>query len=141
MANEPERSDGENLIGVTIAGRYKIVSKIARGGMGRVYKAEQSALGRVCALKVLAPTYDGDRDVDFHRRFSLEASTAAKLTHSNTVTIFDYGKDDTLGLYFIAMEYLDGRTLHRAIRDDGPMSEARAIRIAQQICRSLIEAH
>src|SRR5262245_48201279 len=91
---ESKRQEGESesLIGATINGRYRIVSLIARGGMGKVYKAEQSALGRVCALKVLSPNYEGDKDPEFHRRFSLEASTAAKLTHANTVTIFDYGK-------------------------------------------------
>jgi eukaryotic-like serine/threonine-protein kinase len=129
------------LLGKTINGRYTIVSLIARGGMGKVYKAEQSALGRVCALKVLSPNYDGNRDPEFHRRFSLEASTAARLSHPNTVTIFDYGKDDANDVYYIAMEYLDGRTLHRAIHEEGSIPEARANHIAQQICRSVHEAH
>jgi TonB family protein len=139
---EAERSESEsNLIGVTIAGRYRVVSKIARGGMGMVYKAEQSALGRSCAIKVLSPKYEGDKDPEFHKRFSLEAATAAKLNHPNTVTIFDYGKDEEHGVYFIAMEYLDGRTLHRIIHDEAPLAEERANRIAQQVCRSLNEAH
>jgi serine/threonine-protein kinase len=129
------------LLGKTIHGRYTIVSLIARGGMGKVYKAEQSALGRVCALKILSPNYDGNRDPEFHKRFSLEASTAARLSHPNTVTIFDYGKDDDNDVYYIAMEFLDGRTLHRAIHEEGSIPEARASHIAQQICRSVHEAH
>jgi serine/threonine-protein kinase len=129
------------LLGMTINGRYTIVSLIARGGMGKVYKAEQSALGRVCALKVLSPNYEGNRDPEFHKRFSLEASTAARLSHPNTVTIFDYGKDEANDVYYIAMEYLDGRTLHRAIHEEGSIPEARASHIAQQICRSVHEAH
>src|SRR5690349_6528608 len=102
----------EPLIGATINGRYRIISLIARGGMGKVFKAEQSALGRLCALKVLSPKYQGDKDPEFHRRFSLEAATASKLTHPNTVTIFDHGKCEQHDLYYIAMEYLDGSTLH-----------------------------
>jgi serine/threonine-protein kinase len=128
------------LIGRLINGRFKIVSVIARGGMGKVYKAEQAPLGRLCALKVLSPKYEGDRDPEFHKRFFLEASTAAKLSHSNTVTIFDYGQDGD-DLYYIAMEYIEGRTLHRALREEGPLDEGRTAHIAGQICRSLREAH
>ncbi len=135
-AEEPEP-----LLGQTINGRYRIVSLIARGGMGKVFKAEQSALGRVCALKVLSPNYEGNRDPEFHKRFSLEASTAARLSHPNTVTIFDYGRDEALDVYYIAMEYLAGRTLHRAIHEEGFIPEERANNIAQQICRSVHEAH
>lgn len=128
------------LIGRVINDRYKIVSVIARGGMGKVYLAEQAPLGRKVALKVLNPNYQGDADPDFHRRFFLEASTSAKLTHPNTVTVFDYGRTDD-EVYYIAMELLEGRTLHKAIRDDAPMSPRRAVHIARQICRSLREAH
>ncbi|MCC6557435.1 MAG: TonB family protein [Polyangiaceae bacterium] len=129
------------LLGMTVAGRYRILSLIARGGMGKVYKAEQSALGRICAVKVLVPGEQAEKDPDFYKRFSREASTAAKLTHPSSVTIFDYGKDEDLGIYFIAMEYLDGRTLHRVLHEEGPLDEARVNRIAQGICRSLSEAH
>jgi serine/threonine-protein kinase len=127
------------LIGKTIGGRFKIVGVIARGGMGKVYKAEQAPLGRICALKVLSPKYEGDRDPEFHKRFFLEASIAAKLSHPNTVTVFDYGQSDEI--YYIAMEFVDGRTLHRVLRDEGPFSEGRTCHIARQICRSLREAH
>src|SRR3954469_13831467 len=112
----PAKSEPDPLIGRTINGRFKILSVIARGGMGKVYKAEQSPLNRICALKVLSPKYEGDRDPEFHKRFFLEASTAAKLTHPNTVTIFDYGQDGD-DLCFIAMEFIEGRTLHRVLRD------------------------
>src|SRR4051812_12088080 len=134
------KGDVDPLIGRVISGRFKITSVIARGGMGKVYKAEQAPLGRVCALKVLNPKYDGDRDPEFHKRFFLEASTAAKLTHPNTVTIFDYGhgEDD---IYYIAMEFIEGRTLHRMLREEGPFPEERVSHIASQICRSLREAH
>ena len=138
----PNSSKGEPdpLIGKVINGRFKVVSVIARGGMGKVYKAEQSPLGRLCALKVLSPKYEGDRDPEFHKRFFLEASTAAKLTHANTVTIFDYGQDGE-DLYYIAMEYIEGRTLHRTLREEGPLDEVRTAHVAGQVCRSLREAH
>lgn len=113
---------------------------IARGGMGKVYRAEQVPLGREVALKVLHPNYSGDSDPEFHKRFFLEASTTAKLTHPNTVSIFDYGRTDD-DVYYIAMELLDGKTLHRALREAGPMEPARILHIAAQICRSLREAH
>jgi serine/threonine protein kinase len=135
------RSSGPDpLIGRVIDERFRIVSVIARGGMGKVYRAEQSPLGRVCALKILNPNYSGENDPEFHKRFFLEASIASKLTHPNTVTIFDYGRtaDD---IYYMAMEYLEGVTLHRAIREAGCFREDRACHIARQICRALREAH
>jgi serine/threonine-protein kinase len=128
------------LVGRLINDRYKIVGIIARGGMGKVYRAEQAPLGRLVALKVLNPNYSGDNDPEFHKRFFLEASIASKLTHPNTVTIFDYGKTDD-DIYYIAMELLEGRTLHRALREEGPFDSERTAHVARQICRSLREAH
>ncbi len=120
--------------------RYKILSVLAHGGMGKVYRAEQAPLGRLVALKVLSPDYKGEHDPGFHKRFFLEASTASKLKHPNTVTIFDYGKTDD-DVFYIAMELLEGRTLHRLLRDEGPFTPERTVHIASQICRSLREAH
>ena len=128
------------LIGRVIADRFRITSLIARGGMGKVYKAEQAPLGRVCAVKVLNPNYNGDADPEFHRRFFREASITSRITHPNSVTIFDYGKTDD-DVYYMAMEFLDGQTLHQALRDVGTMREDRVGRIAQQLCRALREAH
>ncbi len=128
------------LIGRVIAERFRVVSLIARGGMGKVYKAEQLPLGRACAVKVLNPNYNGDADPEFHRRFFREASITSKITHPNSVTIFDYGKTDD-DIYYMAMELLDGQTLHHALREAGTMHEDRVGRIAQQICRALREAH
>lgn len=129
------------LLGRTVNGRYKIVSLVARGGMGKVYKAEQQPLGRTCALKVLNPRYEGDRDPEFGKRFFLEAATAAKLTHPNTVTIFDYGSSEEGDLFYIAMEYIEGKTLHRVLREETTLIESRVSHVARQICRSLREAH
>jgi serine/threonine-protein kinase len=128
------------LVGRVIGGRFKVIALIARGGMGKVYRAEQAPLGRICALKVLNAAYAGEHDPEFHKRFFLEASVASKLTHPNTVTIFDYGRTED-DVYYMAMEYLEGYTLHRAIREAGFLPEGRAVHIARQICRALREAH
>jgi serine/threonine-protein kinase len=108
--------------------------------MGKVYRAEQTPLGRVCALKVLNPNYAGDGDPEFQKRFFLEASIASRLKHPNTVTVFDYGKSED-DVFYMAMELLEGKTLHKAIRESGSLPEERAMHVARQICRSLREAH
>ena len=128
------------LVGRVVGGRFKVIALVAKGGMGKVYRAEQAPLGRICALKVLNPDYAGEHDPEFHKRFFLEASVASKLTHPNTVTIFDYGRTDD-DVYYMAMEYLEGQTLHRAIREAGCLPEGRSVHIARQICRALREAH
>ncbi len=131
-------ADADPLLGRTVNDRYRIVEAIGQGGMGRVYKALQSPLDRVVALKILGAGHD--RDPNFYKRFFLEASVTAKLTHPNTITLYDYGRTED-GIFFIAMEYLDGRTLSQALQQDGPLAQERVIHVAQQICRSLREAH
>ena len=130
----------DRLVGRLINDRYRILSTIAQGGMGKVYRAEQASLGRLVALKVLRPGYGGDNDPDFHKRFFLEASIASKLKHPNTVTIFDYGRTED-DIFYIAMELLEGRTLQHLLRDEGPLDAERMIHIAAQICCALREAH
>ncbi len=139
-AEKPTAKGPDPLIGRVINDRFRIVATLARGGMGKVYRAEQAPLGREIALKVLNPKYSGENDPEFHKRFFLEASTCSKLSHPNTVTIFDYGRTDD-DVYYIAMELLEGRTLHRTLREDGALSAERAMHIARQVCRSLREAH
>src|SRR5438105_14385561 len=130
--------EADPLLGRTINDRYTIVEQIGHGGMGRVYTALQAPLDRVVALKVLGAGHDCDPN--FYKRFFLEASVTAKLTHPNTITLYDYGRTED-GVFFIAMEYLNGRTLSQAMQADGPLAQERVIHIAQQICRSLREAH
>ena len=139
----------DGLIGRTLAGRYKIVSRIATGGMGKVYRAEQQALDRIVALKILSsPEPDGHMEQDgdpgpaedFRSRFVREASICAKLTHPNTVRIFDYGhtEDD---IYFIVMEHVDGVTLRRLLRHEKRLDPGRVARITLQVCSAVSEAH
>jgi serine/threonine-protein kinase len=130
------------MIGSTIAGKYRCEALIARGGMGRIYKAIQEPLGRAVAVKVLtaddAPEIRRGMD---EARFYLEASIASRLVHPNTVVIHDYGALEHKTGYYIAMELLDGKSLARELRDAGPLPLHRAVHILEQLCGSLAEAH
>src|SRR5258707_9098217 len=131
-------AEADPLLGRVVNDRYRIVEVLGQGGMGRGYKALQSPLDRMVALKILAA--GPDRDPNFYKSFFLEASVTAKLTHPNTITLFDYGRTED-GIFFIAMEFLLGRTLSQTMQSDGPLAQERVVHIAQQICRSLREAH
>ena len=124
--------------GRMIADRFKIISKLAEGGMGKVYVATQEPIGRQIALKVLRREFSADELAV--KRFFREAVAASKLHHPNTITILDYGEceDETL---FIAMELLDGENLHALLNREGSLGVHRAVRIAVQIAKSLAEAH
>ncbi|MBK7861315.1 MAG: protein kinase [Archangiaceae bacterium] len=126
------------LSGKIIDGRYRILEKIGEGGMGSVFKVEHVRMEKVLALKVLRP--DGARDKGLLSRFRQEAKTIAKLSHSNTVQVFDSGELED-GSLFIAMEYLPGRDLAWHLRAHGAMTEEKAASIGIQLLSSLAEAH
>ncbi|MEE2829208.1 MAG: protein kinase [Myxococcota bacterium] len=129
-------------IGQLLDDRFEITRLVARGGMGKIYEALQQPLGRRIALKVMDLGFAEDLDPDFQKRFFLEASTCAALSHPNTIRVFDYGSTgEESDTYFIAMEFIEGETLLHAIEKDAPMDPLRAIHIARQICGSLQEAH
>ncbi|RKH20004.1 protein kinase [Corallococcus praedator] len=136
----PEAPGTDPLIGRTLNGRFSILEPLGVGGMGKVYRALQAPLERVVALKVLNPNFPSSRDPGFQKRFLREASLTSKLRHPNTVTVIDYGQTDD-GIYYIAMEYLEGRTLAQVLGQVGPLPWTRAVSVAQQVCRSLREAH
>lgn len=141
MSSAPKQAQTDELIGRVLNDRFRIISVIARGGMGRVYKAEQVPLGRIIAIKTLDPRNNGgDGDPQFQQRFFLEASVASKLQHPNTVTVFDYGRTAD-GIFFIAMELVEGQSLLSVIREAGRLDANRTVHIALQIARSLREAH
>lgn len=137
MTNPQTTNDPDPLLGKTLAGRYLVKELIDRGGMGKVYKAEQQPLGRMVALKTLDLL---DPRGEFRERFFNEASTASKLTHPNTVRIFDYGRSDD-GVYFLTMELLEGNSLHKIVKKEAPLDPLRVIHIARQVCGALHEAH
>ncbi len=126
------------FIGRQVAGRYRILNKLGEGGMGAVYRAEQISLKRTVALKVLKSELSAEPGLV--RRFNAEAELAAKLNHPNTVTLYDFGQDAD-GSLFIAMEFLEGRSLREVVMKDGPLPPARALAITDQVCASLSDAH
>lgn len=128
--------DAEELIGVTFAGRYDVVEKIGRGGMGIIYRARQRGLNRDVVLKILP---DNDGGSNAMARFTREAQQLSRLRHPNTVTIFDYGAEK--GLAYIAMEYVEGKTLKTLIAEHGRLESELFIAIATQILDALAEAH
>jgi serine/threonine-protein kinase len=130
------------FLGAVLDGKYEVVAAIARGGMGRVYRAVQRPLGREVALKVLdLDQLDAKaKGSDFARRFFLEAAACAKLHHPNTVVVYDYGQA-TEDVFYIAMELLDGRTLDHVLQVEAPLDPVRVKHIALQICGSIAEAH
>src|SRR6476661_7345883 len=115
---------------------YRILEKLGAGGMGEVYLAEDTKLGRKVALKILAEEYTTNRD-RLHR-FEQEACAASALNHPNILTIHEVGSDD--GRHFIATEYIDGVTLRRKISGT-PMDVAEILDIAVQVAGALEEAH
>ncbi len=118
-------------------GQYQILEQIARGGMGTVYRAVDAELERIVALKVLSPQLGADPD--FVERFRREAITAANLHHRNIVTIYGIGIEEAQ--YSIAMEYVNGRDLHKIIRTEGRMDPERVGAILAQIAAALDYAH
>jgi serine/threonine protein kinase len=125
------------LIGRLIAERYRVLELIGRGGMGVVYKAEHTRIGKILALKLL--TGELTRDGEQVARFKREALMSSRLSHPNTVQVFDFGEAD--GLAYLAMEYVRGRDLGVVVSEAGRLQAERTARIVIQICSSLSEAH
>src|SRR5450830_229181 len=125
------------LIGALSDGRYKIIKKLGTGGMATVYLAEDQELGRRIAIKILNAKHASDKQ--FVERFRREASSAAGLSHPNIVQIYDRGNAE--GTYYIAMEYLEGRSLKEIIVESAPLSPEYLIWISVQILEALRAAH
>jgi len=123
--------------GTIVDSRYKIVSRLGAGGMADVFLAEDEQLGRKVALKLLYQRFA--EDPGFVERFRREAQAAAGLQHPNVVSVYDRGAFD--GTYYIAMEYLPGRSLKQLIRDEAPLDPIRAIDITIQILKAARFAH
>ena len=125
------------LIGTYFDGRYKIVRKLGAGGMANVYLAEDQELGRRVAIKILNDRHANDDQ--FVERFRREAKNAAALSHPNIVSIYDRGEAE--GTYYIAMEFLDGRSLKELIVTRGPAPVPVAVEYTRQILSALRFAH
>jgi eukaryotic-like serine/threonine-protein kinase len=127
----------DTLINTLFDGRYRIMRKLGTGGMANVYLAEDEVLGRRVAIKILNDRHAGDDQ--FVERFRREAKNAASLSHPNIVSIYDRGEAE--GTYYIAMEYLDGRSLKELIVARGPAPIHLAVEYARQILAAIRFAH
>src|SRR5919205_139947 len=127
----------DTLINTLFHGRYRILRKLGTGGMANVYLAEDQELGRRVAIKILNERHANDEQ--FVERFRREAKNAASLSHPNIVSIYDRGEAE--GTYYIAMEYLDGRSLKELIVSRGPAPVNVAIDYIRQILAAVKFAH
>ncbi len=127
----------DTMIDRVFDGRYKVIRKLGAGGMADVYLAEDQELGRRVAIKVLNDRHASDEQ--FVERFRREAKNAAGLSHPNIVSIYDRGEAE--GSYYIAMEYLDGRTLKELLVRNGPPPIPIAIDYVRQVLGAIGFAH
>ena len=123
--------------GNLFAGRYEVIEELGRGGMGAVYRVEDTKTKEEIALKLIKPEIAADKKTI--ERFRNELTTARKIAHRNVCKMFDLGEDE--GTHFITMEYVSGENLKSFMRRSKQLSIPRAISIAKQICDGLAEAH
>lgn len=133
-----EQALAQRLVGRVLDDKYRLRGCIGLGGSGAVYKADQIALGRTVAVKIL--NEDLSRDARLVKRFEDEALAASRLNHPNTVSIIDYGQSSD-GLLYLVMEYLRGPTLTHLIAKEHPLPAARVLAIVDQILAGVEEAH
>jgi hypothetical protein len=130
---------GELGRSLALGGRYRLDGLLGKGGMARVFRGEQEALGRAVAVKILDDERRGDRHAAL-RRFMSEARITAGLRHPNVVEVSDFGSTPE-GLVYLVMELLDGEDLRQTIRREGPLPWARVRAMMLQICSGLALAH
>jgi hypothetical protein len=131
------RAMSEAVMATKKLGQYHLEEKIGAGGMGVVYRARHALLRRPTAIKLL----DVERTTpETIRRFEREVQITSQLNHPNTIAIYDYGKTPE-GVFYYAMEYLEGINLEHLVQKHGPQPEGRVIHILRQVCGSLSEAH
>ena len=129
---------GDRLVGQTLPGGYQILDLLSVGGMGRVYRAEQRALGRTVAVKVIHPHLLADENSIV--RFMTEARAASQLNHPNSVSVIDFGKTND-GQPYLVMEFLRGKDLARVSYEQGPLPFKRIVDVLAQVLHALSEAH
>ncbi len=134
VAEQPD----DPLLGRTLPGGYVILDLVGIGGMGRVYRAEQTTLGRTVAVKIIHPHLVGEENAA--ARFITEARAASRLNHPNSVGVIDFGKTEDGQLYLV-MEFLRGKDLARVQYEEGPLSFRRIVSILRQVLAALSEAH
>lgn len=128
----------DNLIGKTLAGKYRIEERLKEGGMGTVYRGTHVLMDKTVAIKVLRPSLAADEKIV--ARFSREARAASRISHPNAISVTDFGEDENR-VVFLVMEYLNGKTLKQVIHENGPLPLARAVDIMRQVGDALSVAH
>jgi serine/threonine-protein kinase len=123
--------------GTLLAGRYRVVGKLGKGGMGEVYRADDLKLGQAVALKFLPESFI--HDSKWLRRFNDEVRIARDVAHPNVCRTYDIAEAD--GEHFITMEYVDGEDLTSLLRRIGRLPQDKAIEIGRQLCAGLAAAH
>jgi serine/threonine-protein kinase len=118
-------------------GQYTLIEKLGEGGMGVVYRGKHALLRRPTAIKLLPPTRSNAQQI---ARFEREVQLTSRLAHPNTIAIYDYGRTPD-GLFYYAMEYIDGITLEDLVEVEGPLPVGRIVRILEQVLGALAEAH
>src|SRR5438105_7012079 len=127
------------MMSLQTVGRYEINGELGRGAMGVVYKATDPTIGRTVALKTMRLDVHGLDAKEMVRRFQNESRAAGVLNHPNIVTIYDAGEHD--GIFYIAMEFIEGTTLHELMAEKRVLAADEVIQIARQICCGLDYAH
>ena len=133
----PEKKD--DLIGYAVGGEFEIVRKLGEGGYGAVYEAVDRTLRRRVAVKLMLPVRASNKE--YVSKFYREARTAGQLSHPNIVAIHDVRNDDNLKTHYLAMEYVEGTTVHDILQEKGWMSVEESVDIISQCCRGLAQAH
>ena len=137
VASAPVMASSDLQAGTVLAGRYEILQLLGRGGMGAVYKARDTELDRIVALKLIRPELA--RNPEILRRFKQELILARQVTHKNVIRIFDLGQSD--GIKFITMDFVEGQDLRQLLLERGKFPAEQAARVMLQICRALEAAH
>lgn len=129
---------GDGIIGRAIEGKYRIDSKLGAGGMGAVYRAHRLLIGDEVAIKILHAQHVSEPQAN--ERFRREAQAAARLKHPNAVSVYDFGVTSD-GLVYLVMELVEGESLRRIIKQQGPLTPSAAADVIGQVCAALDEAH
>ena len=132
------KQTGDDLIGQTLADKYRIEELISEGGMGAVYRGTHVLMDKTVAVKVLRPSLAADDTIV--ARFSREAKAASRIAHPHALSVTDFGESEN-GVVFLVMEYLSGKTLKNEIRSVGPMPLSRIVEIIRQVGSALDAAH
>ncbi|MEP6742716.1 MAG: protein kinase [bacterium] len=131
-------TSSDELLGQTLAGKYRIEQKLSEGGMGAVYRGTHVLMDKTVAVKVLRPSLAADEKIV--ARFSREARAASRISHPHAISVTDFGEDEN-GIVFLVMEYLDGETLKDFIRREGPLPLPKVVEIIRQVGEALHAAH